>query len=230
MKKIVADTVTGFLSGGANAVEKVAGVFTSNAERDAQRSADEQMALLDAYKQEFQKVENRNWVDSLADGFNRLIRPVIVIIIIFVFILAYISPGRFAEISLAMSSIPNGYWALLSVIIGFYFGGRMQIKGQDFQFKQSQAEAVKALIGTRNEFRKLAMDTDEPDKAIGDSVAKDTQIDTKRSEQRNSVIEAYLKTDEAQRKGKLKTTVKRLKHETDEATVNRGNTFLEEWH
>ncbi|HEY6896249.1 MAG TPA: 3TM-type holin, partial [Rhodocyclaceae bacterium] len=136
-----------------NAVEKVAGVFTSNAENDAQRAADEQTALLRAYQEEFTNRENRNWVDSLADGFNRLVRPLIASTVLFVFVLAYVNPEYFARVTLALSTIPNGYWALLSVVIGFYFGGRMQIKSQDFEFRQSQVDAVKALIETKKEFR-----------------------------------------------------------------------------
>ena len=136
-------------------VETVAGVFTTNKEKDAARSADEQMALLRAYQAEFNERQNRNWVDSLADGFNRLVRPIIVILVLFIFVIAYLSPTHLAKISLAMSSIPDGYWALLSVIIAFYFGGRMQLKSQQFQFNESQLIAVKALVETKQEFKNL---------------------------------------------------------------------------
>tara|TARA_Y100000385_G_C12993137_1_gene593746 strand:- start:185 stop:358 length:174 start_codon:yes stop_codon:yes gene_type:complete len=32
----------------------------------------------------------------------------------------------------ALPLLPAGYWALVTVIIRFYFGGRMQLKVQDF--------------------------------------------------------------------------------------------------
>jgi hypothetical protein len=203
-----------------NTVEKVAGVFTTNAEKDAQRSADEQMALLKAYQAEFNARENRNWLDSLADGFNRLIRPFIVTIIICIFLIAYISPERFATITLALGSVPDGYWALLSIIIAFYFGGRMQLKSQDFKFKTSQAEAVKALIETKKEFRKLEMDSDEPDKVAGDTLAKSPVIDNRRDGQVNKVVATFLSTEAAQRPETLKKAVEKIHQAPDTSTLD----------
>lgn len=204
-------------------VEKVAGVFTSNAEKDAQRSADEQMALLKAYQAEFHARENRNWIDSLADGFNRLIRPFIVTIIICIFVIAYISPERFALITTALGSVPDGYWALLSVIIAFYFGGRMQLKSQDFRFKASQAEAVKTLIETKQSFRKLEMDTDEPDKVAGDTLAKSDLLTNVRIGQTNKVLDTYRKLPEAERTEALKKTVSNLRSEGEEEVFDWGD-------
>jgi hypothetical protein len=137
------DPVSTIIKTGAEAVETVAGVFPENSEKAAQRSADEQTALLGAYQSEFNQRTNRTWTDAVADGFNRLVRPVIVTIIISIFVIAYFSPQRFTEISLAMGSILGGYWALLSVIISFYFGGRMQLKSQDFQSKKRPSKRSK---------------------------------------------------------------------------------------
>ncbi|MBI5329334.1 MAG: hypothetical protein HZB71_01865 [Betaproteobacteria bacterium] len=199
------------ISVGASAVEKVAGVFTTNVEKDAQRSAEEQMALLQAYQAEFNERQNRTWADSLADAFNRLIRPFIVTIVIFIFVVAYVNPAHFAQIATALGAIPNGYWALVSVIIGFYFGGRMQLKSQDFAFQQHQAEAVRALIETRKEFRKLEMDNDEPDKAAGDSVAKAEPVKLAREGQgRNRVVAAFLSAAPEEREQKLTETVAKV--------------------
>lgn len=192
MSKLLEDPVSAIATSVSKGVETVAGVFTTNKEKDAQRSADEQMALLRAYQAEFNKLENRNWVDSLADGFNRLIRPMIVSLILFIFVVAYISPTHLAEITLAISAIPDGYWTLLSVIIAFYFGGRMQLKSQQFRFSETQAQAVKALIETKAEFRKLEIDNDEPDRLIGDSAAKDSDFDKSRAALINTVVETAL--------------------------------------
>ena len=221
MAKLNIDPLSGALEAGANAVEKVAGVFTTNAENDAQRSADEQMALLEAYQAEFHHRDNRTWADSLADTFNRLVRPVIVVIIIFIFCIAYVDPARFAEITLALSSIPNGYWVLLSVIIGFYFGGRMQLKSQDFVFRKHQVRAVQALIEAKKEFRKLKMDSDEPDRQTGDAVAKVEAVNQARREQVNDVVALYAETPAQDRPEVLSGLVTVMVREPEERAVKR---------
>ena len=221
MAKINIDPISSVIDAGASAVEKVAGVFTTNVEKEAQRSADEQMALLKTYQAEFNQRQNRTWVDSFADAFNRLVRPFIVSIIVFIFILAYVNPEHFAKITLALSAIPNGYWALLSVIIGFYFGGRMQLKSQDFQFRQSQAQAVKTLIETKKEFRKLEMDTDEPDKQAGDEIAKSKAVDQERASQMNEIIDNFISTPDTEKQDTLKSLVNKIKNESEENTRTR---------
>jgi uncharacterized integral membrane protein len=209
--------IVGAVEAGANAVEKVAGVFTSNAEMDAQRSSEEQMALLRSYQSEFAARQNRTWIDAFADAFNRLVRPFIVVMVLSIFIVAYVSPTQFALIGTAMGAIPNGYWALLSVVIGFYFGGRMQLKRQDFEFQKSQVSAVKQLIEAKGAFRKLEMDRDEPDKLVGDAIAKHEMVKHDRTAKRNQVIEAFLKTPPEQRAAALpQTTQKMLEQEAGE--------------
>lgn len=195
---------------GGNLVEKVAGVFTTNAENDAQRSSDEQMALLKTYQAEFDDRQNRTWVDAFADAFNRLVRPFIVTLVVSIFIVAYVNPEQFALIGTAMGSIPNGYWALLSVVIGFYFGGRMQLKSQDFQFQQSQVDAVRQLIEAKQQFRKLEMDKDEPDKLVGDSTAKDDQINQIRTASRNQVVATFFKVPPEKRDQALQDTARQM--------------------
>ncbi|MCF6283211.1 MAG: holin family protein [Candidatus Polarisedimenticolaceae bacterium] len=206
------DPISTIIETGAKAVETVAGVFSENSEKAAQRSADEQKALLNAYQAEFNQRTNRTWIDAIADGFNRLVRPVIVTIIISIFVIAYFSPQRFTEISLAMGSIPGGYWALLSVIISFYFGGRMQLKSQDFQLQSAQVNAVKALIETKKEFRKLEQDNDEPDRVLGDAIGKDSTIEEARQGERNEVVAAYIAAMAKDKQAeKLSETIKQVK-------------------
>lgn len=204
--------VSAAIETGAKAVETVAGVFSVNPEKQSKRQADEQMALLKSYQAEFNQRTNRSAIDAFADAFNRLIRPILVTIIISVFVIAYFSPTHFTQISLAMASIPPGYWALLSVMVGFYFGGRMQLKSHDFQLKQAQVDAVKALIETKTEFRKLEMNTDEPDRTVGDSIGKDEQVELQRQEQRNGVIAAYqTAVQRGTQEQTLAKTVQRIK-------------------
>lgn len=227
MSKLFENPISAITDSVSKGVETVAGVFTSNKEKDAQRSADEQMALLKTYQAEFNARQNRTWADSLADAFNRLIRPMIVSLTLFIFVIAYISPTHLAEITLAMSAIPQGYWALLSVIIAFYFGGRMQLKSQQFKFSETQAQAVKALIETKAEFRKLEMNNDEPDKVFGDTLAKQTDFDVSRANQVNPVVEAaliHVKEDgPADRKSEqaLRAKIAEMQQEDEEQVVSR---------
>ncbi|MDN4502492.1 3TM-type holin [Alteromonadaceae bacterium BrNp21-10] len=222
MANINLDPVSSVIDSVSKGVETVAGVFTTNKEKDAERSSEEQMALLKSYQAEFNQRENRNWVDSIADGFNRLVRPFIVCLVLFIFFIAYFSPSHLAQITLAMSSIPDGYWALLSVIIAFYFGGRMQLKSQQFKFNESQVHAVKALIETKNEFRQLEMDDDEPDKVIGDAAGKAPEIDTARSNQVNSIVQTALKfVDTDQNKIELMKQINEMHNESADEIKQR---------
>jgi hypothetical protein len=224
------DPVSTIIETGAKAVETVAGVFSENTENAAKRSADEQKALLGAYQAEFNERTNRTWIDALADGFNRLVRPVIVTIIISIFVIAYFSPQRFTEISIAMGSIPGGYWALLSVIISFYFGGRMQLKSQDFKLKSAQVNAVKALIETKKEFRKLELNNDEPDRVVGDVIGKDNHIEVVRQGEKNAVIIAYLASlEEDEPSEKLRETIKGVKaaSEKEEPHIFQLNAMMD---
>lgn len=210
--------ISGTIKAGAKAIETVAGVFTENAEKGAKRAAEEQKALLMAYQAEFNQRTNRTVVDSIADAFNRLVRPTIVTIIISIFIIAYFDPEHFTAISLAMSSIPAGYWALLSVIIGFYFGGRMQLKSQDFQFKRHQLDAVNALIETKKKFRRIEMDNDEPDRAVGDQIGKSADTEREREQSQNGVIALYKKAiSQADEKEQLNKVVSTMRAESDKS-------------
>ncbi|NVK54147.1 MAG: hypothetical protein HWE26_00920 [Alteromonadaceae bacterium] len=230
MNKLIDNPISAIADSVSKGVETVAGVFTTNKERDAQRSADEQMALLQSYQAEFNARQNRTWIDSLADGFNRLIRPLIVTLILFIFVIAYISPAHMAHITLAMSSIPDGYWTLLSVIIAFYFGGRMQLKSQQFKFNETQAHAVKALIESKAQFRKLELDNDEPDKVFGDTLAKHSHFDQARANQVNPVVEAALThiredgadtENAAKSEAALRAIIAEMKGESEEQVVSR---------
>jgi hypothetical protein len=117
-------------------------VFKPNAEQSAERDHVERMALtqqdlasLQQFAAEFHDRAARTWWDSLIDGLNRLPRPLITLGILAFFVLAPLQPVRFLEIAQAYQMMPDGFWALLGVIIAFYFGGRMQLKGQDMAVK-----------------------------------------------------------------------------------------------
>ena len=89
------------------------------------------LASLQQFAAEFHGRERRTWWDSLVDGLNRLPRPLITLGILAFFVLAPLEPVRFLEVAKVYEIMPDGFWALLSVIVAFYFGGRMQLKRQD---------------------------------------------------------------------------------------------------
>jgi hypothetical protein len=138
--------------GAGEAVTDVAHVFTEDAEAGAQRAHEERLALtrhdlasLQQFAAEFQNRANRTWWDSFVDGLNRLPRPVMTFGILAFFVLAPVWPERFLKIATAYQAMPEGFWALLGVIVAFYFGGRMQLKGHDMQLKGAALAAAREL-------------------------------------------------------------------------------------
>ena len=130
------------LGGGAKqaaaAVGQVAGVFKPNAEASEARGHAYDGAALGQYAAEFAH-PRRGWFDGLVDGLNRLVRPVITFGLLGILPAVVIWPEGAAIAFAALALLPAGYWALVTVIIGFYFGGRMQLKAQDFQKSVQQA-------------------------------------------------------------------------------------------
>jgi len=134
------------LGGGAKqaaaAVGQVAGVFKPNAEASETRGHAYDRAALAQYTAEFAH-PRRGWFDGLVDGLNRLVRPAITFGLLGILPAVVIWPEGAAIAFAALALLPAGYWALVTVIIGFYFGGRMQLKAQDFQ-KSVQSAANRA--------------------------------------------------------------------------------------
>lgn len=175
--------------------KEVAEVFVENKESKGQREHDQKladidrdMAALGQFSEEFHRRENRTWWDSFVDGLNRLPRPLLTIAILSFFVLAPLDPIRFLEIAKAYELMPPGYWALLSVIIGFYFGGRMQIKAQNFTVKKDVVKAAKELIQIKKEFRQLDDDLETAESKIYDAARMTSHKNVK-----NAVVENWLK-------------------------------------
>lgn len=131
--------------GGRNAIVETAEVFRENAEAGAQRDADYRQAALAQYGQEFHRRNNRTWLDAFADALNRLIRPILTIAALYPLVATVRDPETMGKVWEALATLPNGYWALLGIIIPFYFGGRMQTKALDASMFKSAAEAVSNL-------------------------------------------------------------------------------------
>ena len=145
--------------GGGTAVRETVEVFRENAEAGAQRSADFRQAALAQHAAEFQ-IERKGWFDRFMDGLNRLPRPVLVLSILGLFAAAMISPLWFAERMQGLALVPEPMWWFFGVVISFYFGGRHQMKGQDFQKSIVKAVAMAPAVAHGiTELRALRHDT-----------------------------------------------------------------------
>lgn len=144
---LISKIVGAIFGGGGNAVANVAGAFLPNAERQAQREHDLDSATLSELSSEFGRPQ-RGAFDRFVDGLNRLPRPVIVFACFGVLIYTPIDPERMAKVFTSWALIPAGMWSIIGLVVAFYFGGRMQLKGQDFR-KQLAATArdAPAVIG-----------------------------------------------------------------------------------
>lgn len=178
--------ILSWLIGGGGGVDKVAGgaeriggIFRPNAERSAQRAHDADGAVMGQYSSEFNARNNRGWFDQFVDGMNRLVRPFITFSIFGIFIYTPIDPLKMTEVFTAWALIPAGLWTIATVIVGFFFGGRMQLKGQDFRAQMAGAAArapeVIANIARIRELRSdspnVASDDTDVESGAGDNQA-----------------------------------------------------------
>lgn len=154
--------VTAWLGGLLKGGKELAEVFTENKEQRGERRHEEVMAdferdqsAIRQFSAEFHQRQNRTRWDAFVDGLNRLPRPLVAIAVLSLFVLAPVNPERFLLIAKSYEMMPPGYWALLSVVISFYFGGRMQLKAQDMAVKKDAVKAAKELVEMRRAFREL---------------------------------------------------------------------------
>jgi hypothetical protein len=111
------------------------------------------LASLEQFAAEFQPRTERTRWDSFIDGLNRVPRPLITLAVLAFFLLAPLDPLRFAQIARAYDLMPEGFWALLSIIVAFYFGGRMQLKRQDMAIRGGALEVVRELLALQRAAR-----------------------------------------------------------------------------
>jgi len=65
------------------------------------------------------------------------------------FALAPYDPEQFIHIAQAYSIMPDGFWALLSIIIAFYFGGRMQVTRKQMVLEAQMVETAKQIVAEK---------------------------------------------------------------------------------
>ena len=126
--------------GGRNVVTETAEMFMENTEAGAQRSADYAQSALGQFGAEFQ-VARKGRFDRFMDGLNRLPRPLIVIAIFSLFASSMFDPLWFAERMQGLVLVPDPLWWLAGTIVAFYFGGRFQMKSQEFSQAIAQSTA-----------------------------------------------------------------------------------------
>jgi Holin of 3TMs, for gene-transfer release len=165
-------------------------VFKPNAEGEAQRGHAERLAMsaqdlasLQQFAAEFHPRSNRTWWDSFIDGLNRLPRPLITLSVGAFFVLAPVDPLRFAQIARAYELMPDGFWALLSVIVAFYFGGRMRLNRDDMAIKGGALAAAREVLAMQQAKRAQ----DEAERAALRTSERSLQPEG----QANRVIEAW---------------------------------------
>ena len=160
----IASMITGVVSGVGDAVTKVAGVFGSNKEADAQRAAaaDDRDAnlILGAQRQfaaEFHKPTN--WFDSLINGINRLPRPAMALSALALLWYAFLDPIRFTAGMTGLTLVPDLLWTIVAGVFAFYFGGRWHIERRKLQVTADQAKHVVEAI---KDIKKLQPPPPEP--------------------------------------------------------------------
>lgn len=126
-------------------------VFGDKAAREAADAAYD-TAASSQFAAEFQARANRTWWDSFIDGVNRVPRPCFALAIIYV---VFIWPARdmagFVAYAQAISVVPEGFWYIAIGVVGFFFGGRMQMEGRSFRMTERQIQQAKAISQQQEE-------------------------------------------------------------------------------
>ena len=139
-----------FFGGGRNVVKETAEVFVENVEAGAQRDANYRQAALAQYGKEFYARNNRTWLDAFADALNRLVRPVLTILLFYPVAATVRDPAGMVVIWQALATVPEAYLVLLGSVVLFYFGGRMQEKSLNASTFRTAAQAVATLAAAES--------------------------------------------------------------------------------
>lgn len=193
-------TIFGALTSLFRPAKELVEVFKPNAEKEAERQhaerlnlGEQDLASLEQFAAEFESKRTATKWDSFIDGMNRLPRPLITLGILGLFVLAPADPIRFLQIARAYEIMPDGFWALLSIIIAFYFGGRMQVTRQQMAVKGGALEAAKDIVEARKALRALEGDDEEAETTIAAPIPLAPSPGIEPAPTRNRVVEAWLR-------------------------------------
>jgi len=127
----------------ATAVTNVAEVFTPNATKKMELSAEAYRAALDEHGAEFQYARV-GFFDRFVNGLNRLPRPMLALGTLGLFVYAMVDPKHFAERMVGLNYVPEPLWWLLGAIVSFYFGAR---EAYYFRSGKTPGAAAAAIAG-----------------------------------------------------------------------------------
>ncbi len=101
----------------------VSEVFTANATRRMELSAEAQQAALAEHGAEFASAGDGRF-DRAINGLNRLPRPMLAFGTLGLFVYAMVDPPGFGLRMVGLNQVPEPLWWLLGAIVSFYFGAR----------------------------------------------------------------------------------------------------------
>ena len=127
---IIGNLFSMLFGSGRNVLKETAEVFRPNAENDAQRNHTANAAVQAQFAAEF---GHKGWFNQVVDALNRLPRPMMAFGVIGLFVSAMFDPIWFAARMQGLVLVPDALWALLAIIVTFYFGARYHAKALDFQ-------------------------------------------------------------------------------------------------
>lgn len=168
---MISDLFRMLFGDGRNFVRETAEVFTVNREAQAQRDLTHTQAAMAQFASEF-AAPKKHWFDGLMDGINRLPRPLLALGTIGLIISAMVDPAWFAARMVGLAAVPEPLWWLLGTIVAFYFGGRYQVKRQQFD-AQRQAAVVPLVLESQRQIEAFA---DEPEIEVGQAEASDDEF------------------------------------------------------
>ena len=159
--KVSSKIFGGGVSDVAKAVGGVAEVFVGNKKDSNKQAHESDMASKAQFASEFAQ-SSTGWFSSLINGWNRLPRPIIATMVISYFpahvYMSFNYPEVLGLMTQSLATIPVGMWALFSIIVGFYFGGRMQVKAKQFKMNE---KAIEKLSESVSEYIKLKKATED---------------------------------------------------------------------
>lgn len=107
----------------AEGAADLAEVFTPNATRRMELSAEAQARALEQLAAEY-RLPPEGWFDRAINGLNRLPRPLLAFGTIGLFTYAMVDPLAFAHRMAGLNAVPDPLWWLLGAVVAFYFGAR----------------------------------------------------------------------------------------------------------
>lgn len=180
--------------GGAQAATGLVEAIRGNVENAAQRGADFDVAALQQFAAEFAN-PRESWFDTFVNALNRLPRPLIVLGVLALLIMPVAKPSLAAEVFTAWAIIPNPVWAIIAVVITFFFGGRMQVA--DLNFTRELAAAATALPGIVQQVASLREVTADSPRVADTGLDAERTIDAVQPEE-NPALVAWRDQGQAQ--------------------------------